>query len=130
MPHRSLAAKVQEDLEAAIEAEFPKAEVPDELTHETLEHEDFAASRRAVYVKQDKLFKELDAHAASDGPPLVIEGAAGSGKSALLANWVEHWRATHEQDVIITHYVGATSKSSERCMLGRPDCRAMDRSGS
>ena len=32
-------------------------------------------------------------HAAGDGPPLVVLGESGSGKSALLANWALRYRA-------------------------------------
>jgi len=39
---------------------------------------------------QDVLrFNRLDRHAAANGGPLVLVGDSGSGKSALMANWLE-----------------------------------------
>jgi tetratricopeptide (TPR) repeat protein len=61
----------------------------------------------------------LDQHAAGDGGPLVLLGESGSGKSALLANWMEHWRTTHPQDLIIEHYIGGTADSADHWRLMR-----------
>ncbi|MBK7381973.1 MAG: tetratricopeptide repeat protein [Flavobacteriales bacterium] len=115
-----LALKVEEDLVAAIDADFPKEEVPNELTRERLEHEAFAESRREVYVERPSNHQALDRHVLNDGAPLVLHGPAGSGRSALLANWLTQWSADHPTDHLIVHYVGATSKSAERdAMLRR-----------
>ena len=59
------------------------------------EHQAFAASRSTDYVYETgnrAVFHALDSHAETiEGDvklPFVITGAAGCGKSALLANWV------------------------------------------
>ena len=83
------------------------------------EHEAFAASRVTQYVyvpTRDTFFTALDAHADTlDGDvklPLVLVGNDGSGKSALLANWVtkrkEH---RHRDEFLFQHYVGCTTPS-------------------
>lgn len=47
-----------------------------------------------VYIGRREYLDLLTAHARGDGPPLVVLGASGMGKSALLANWAWHYRAS------------------------------------
>lgn len=132
---RQLAAFVLEDLKAAIEAQFPKADVPDPLSREARDHEAFAEIRRRTYIGRDDYLQTLDRHAASlpldhrsrfnsvtvragqveeaDDKPLALLGESGSGKSALLANWLEHWRTAHPDDFIVQHYIGGTPDSAD-----------------
>ena len=83
------------------------------------EHEAFAASRVTQYVyvpTREHFFTTLDAHADTlEGDrklPLVLVGNDGSGKSALVANWVakrkEH---LHRDEFLFQHYVGCTTPS-------------------
>jgi hypothetical protein len=109
---RRLAALVLEDLKTAIEAQFPKADVPDALTREARDHEAFAEIRRRTYIGRDDYFHALDRHAAGDGGPLVLLGESGGGKSALLANWLARWHAAHPHDSIFQHYIGGTPDSA------------------
>jgi len=45
-------------------------------------------------------------------PPLVIVGSEGSGKSALLANWVAKRREhKHRDEFLFNHFVGCSSQS-------------------
>eukprot|EP01035_Chromulina_nebulosa_P020413 gene20413-26491_t len=82
------------------------------------EHEAFAASRvsQFVYVPtKDSFFTALDQHADTlEGdikPPLVLVGNEGSGKSALLANWISK-RSEHKQkEFLFQHYVGCSTPS-------------------
>ena len=46
----------------------------------------FTFSLARNYVPRQADFAALDAHALGTGPPLVVEGRAGAGKSALVAN--------------------------------------------
>jgi nephrocystin-3 len=75
---------------------------------EARDHETFAEARRRTYIGRTEYFEALDLLAAGDGEPLVLLGDSGSGKSALLANWLAHWRATHPNDFIFQHYIGGT----------------------
>ena len=108
-----LAVLVHADLSAAIEAQFPKERVPNPLTREAEDHEAFAETRRRTYIGRAEYVDALDRHAAGDGGPLVLLGDSGSGKSALLANWLAHWRAAHPRDLIVQHYIGGTSDSAD-----------------
>lgn len=110
---RQLAAFVLDDLKAAIEAEFPIAEIPDALTREARDHEAFAEIRRRTYIGRDDYFQALDRHAAGSDGPLVLLGESGGGKSALVANWLEHWRTAHPRDFLFQHYIGGTPDSAE-----------------
>lgn len=114
---RHLAVMVLADLAAAIEAQFPKEDVPDALTRDALDHETFAESRRRTYIGRVEYLEALDRHAAGDGGPLLLLGDSGSGKSALLANWLAHWRQDHPADVIVQHYIGGTADSADHWRL-------------
>jgi len=87
-------------------AQFPIEDIPDPLTREASDHETFAETRRRTYIGRPDYFETLDRHAAGDGAPLVLLGDSGSGKSALLANWLDHWREAHPSDFIFQHYIG------------------------
>jgi nephrocystin-3 len=109
----SLADLVLADLTSSIEMEFPLETVPDSLTREAQDHETFAESRRRTYIGRTEYLETLDRHASGDGGPLLVLGDSGSGKSALLANWVLHWRKDHPKDFMIQHYISGTSDSAD-----------------
>jgi hypothetical protein len=83
------------------------------------EHEAFAASRVSQYVfcqTKDTFFNTLDQHADTGDNdsklPLVVVGNEGSGKSALLANWVAKRREhLHRDEFLFQHFVGCTTPS-------------------
>jgi len=85
------------------------------------EHEAFAASRSSQYVyipPRDHYFPYLDQHANTlEGDvtlPLVLLGSEGSGKSALLANWVAKRRKTkHRDEFLFQHFVGCSAQSCQ-----------------
>lgn len=76
-------------------------------------------SRVSQYVfvpTKDIYFNTLEQHADTlEGdvkPPLVLVGNEGSGKSALLANWVAKRREhKHRDEFLFQHYVGCTTQS-------------------
>jgi len=105
---QSLAAIVLEQLKEAIGIQFPIEDNPDPLTREALDHEAFAESRRRTYIGQPDYFDTLNKHCLDTGKPLVLLGDSGSGKSALLANWLYEWRKAHPTDFIFQHYIGGT----------------------
>jgi len=114
---RALAKLVLEDLKVAIEAQFPIEDIPDPITRHARDHEAFAETRRRTYIGRPDYFARLDIHAAGDGGPLVIVGESGRGKSALVANWLEHWRAQHPNDFLFEHYIGVTPDSADHWRL-------------
>ncbi len=115
-PH-TLATIVLEDLQAAIKKQFPIEDIPDPLAKEARDHEAFAETRRRTYIGRPEYFARLDSHASAAGGPLALLGESGSGKSALIANWIEHWRAEHPRDFIFQHYIGGTPDSADHYRL-------------
>lgn len=102
-----------EDLWKSIDADYPESEIPDPLEKEAMEHEQFAESRRRVYIGRQEYFDRLDAHANSSDAPLIIKGESGSGKTALVANWVDRYRKKNLKVFIIQHYVGSSVQSTD-----------------
>jgi nephrocystin-3 len=111
---RVLGRAVLRDLRRVINEHWPEGSQPDPLDCEAMDHEAYAQSRRRVYIGRPEYFAELDAHADGTGDqPLVVLGESGCGKSALLANWVEHYRQAHPNVLILQHYIGATPYSAD-----------------
>ncbi len=110
---QSLAPIVLKQLKDAIDKQFPLEDIPDSITHEAMEHEAFAEARRRTYIGRQDYFTRIDHQMQKNGKPLLILGDSGSGKSSLIANWVDHWRNTHAKDFIFQHYIGGTSDSAD-----------------
>jgi nephrocystin-3 len=120
---KALGELVLKDMTGAIDRLFPEGTQPDALDREAAEHEIFASSRCVVevrpgekvgvYIGRREYTDRLDAHAVGDGPPLVVLGESGSGKTALLANWERGYRATHKGELTIQHFIGATPASAD-----------------
>jgi hypothetical protein len=108
---------VYSDLRAALDALYPTGATEDPLDRERAGHQAFAHSCRVNYIDRPDLFALLDEHVAQPGSPLLVTGAAGQGKSALLANWVgRRQRSDLERDcniLVFEHYVGATASSRD-----------------
>ena len=110
---KALGKRVFEDLWDVIDKKFPLEEVPPALERERMDHEAFAVARQKVYIGREAYFKRLDNHIASEDPPLVVLGESGSGKSALIANWIKKYRKDHPDDFMVTHYIGGTADSAD-----------------
>jgi tetratricopeptide (TPR) repeat protein len=94
---------VLQDFSKVIDQRFPPYDVSDPLDRDAKIHDAYARHRAAVYVARPSLFARLDEHAGGSAKPMVVEGAAGIGKSSLLANWAARYR-----DVpMVLHFVGA-----------------------
>jgi tetratricopeptide (TPR) repeat protein len=110
---------VLDDLTRAIERRSPGAGpiAPDE--RERLDHLLYAKGRARGYVERPGYSEQLAAHAAGSGPPLVVFGEPGSGKSSLLAWWVLQLLMSPQLPVVY-HFVGASPRSAQwRPMLVR-----------
>ena len=110
---KKLGEWVLRDMTAVIEKLYPEKEIPNALDRAALDHEAYSASRRTVYIGRDEYIKRLDAHAAGDGPPLVITGESGGGKSALVANWSHAWSKRHPETPVLVHFIGAAPDSAD-----------------
>jgi nephrocystin-3 len=110
---------VLQDFTELIDRLFPEGSQPDPLDRDAAEHEAFARSRFSVYIGRQEYFGQLDRQAEGDGPPLVVLGESGSGKSALLANWAEKYRDKHPDVFLIKHFIGATPYSTDWAVMLR-----------
>jgi hypothetical protein len=103
---------VTTDLTQVIDERFPPNTSPDPLEREAALHEAVVRSRSGVYILRQEYFWSLNEHAAGAAQPLVITGAPGVGKSALIANWCKQYRQLHSDVCVITHFIGAAADSS------------------
>jgi tetratricopeptide (TPR) repeat protein len=111
---------VKEDLRGVIDdiAPPPAPLTEDERTsaaldREDMAHEAFAASRFGVYIQRQAYFDRLDAHATGNCLPIAVLGESGSGKSALLAHWAFRYRSKHPDTLVLVHFIGASSESTD-----------------
>jgi hypothetical protein len=109
----ALGALVLRDMTEVIDRLLPEGSEPSWFDRERIAHQAFATARTQVYVGQEAYLDWLDAHLKGEGPPLVVRGAPGSGKSALLANWVEQVGASIPGVTVVAHFGGATAYSTE-----------------
>ena len=117
---QALADKVRADLLALIEKEYPADEVPDDLSLERMRHEAYSQARRGLYIGGEQYFAQLDAAlSAEDSRPILISGEAGLGKSALIGNWLQGWRAKHPKTPVILHHLNATAEADDPVQLVR-----------
>ncbi len=110
---RALGELVWKDLSALIERRFPLVGAQQKVQIERDQHEFFAASRREVYVGRESDFEQLDDFADSSAPLFLLLASAGQGKSALLANWIPRQQARRPDVFVLSHFVGATVRSTD-----------------
>ena len=112
--------QVLADLTALVDRLYPDATPPDPLDRAAGEHNAFAAGRFTGFVERTALTGRLEQHADGDGPPLLVTGESGTGASALVANWARARRAANPGQVVVEHYVAASSAAADwRAMVGR-----------
>ena len=115
----ALGARVLADFTALIDTRYPAGAQPAPLQRARLDHEAFARSRARVYIGRQAYVDRLDAHVAGDGAPLVVRGASGGGKSALLSTWALGYRQQHPDDFLLLHFIGSAPDSANATGLLR-----------
>ncbi len=108
-----LEQQVLDDLTALIDRHFPLPETPDALALERLQHILAAQKKLWFYIPDEAAFAQLDEYAAQGGKPLVLYGEAGSGKTALLANWLQSYNQRDPERFLFFH------------LLPQEDCRSI-----
>jgi len=117
--NEELGKLVEEELWSVLEQYFPTEFDNDPLTLTRKEHAIFARSRTTIYIGGEKYYQKLDNHFDSDKQPIVITGAGGMGKSALLANWLKHFREQNPEIYILQYYIGGAPDSTDHLQLIR-----------
>jgi hypothetical protein len=102
-----------------------------EFAAEGAAFETFIEQRVAGYVvgSRIKLLKDMQRFATDSGEPsiLAITGAAGSGKSAILANFYQDYSKNHPEDFVIPHFVGVSIGSTNLRRTLRRFCFELSR---
>lgn len=110
---KALGEFVLKDITDVINKLYPEVSKPAPLDREKMEHEAFAQSRAKVYIGRKEYFERLDEHVKGNGPPLVILGESGVGKSALLSNWALEFQKNNPKDFLLIHFIGASPYSAD-----------------
>jgi len=108
---QALGELVLHDLSEVINRLFPEDSQPSALEREAHEHLMFAMSRSRTYIDRPGVRERLDANLHTPGPPLVVYGDSGCGKSTALANWSIRRLGLQSDALILMHFVGATPDS-------------------
>ena len=115
----ALARRLERDLWKLLNAQFPASSVPDVHERENRRHDAYAAPRRRLYMGAAHYLQALDQAFTQDQQRVMIEGASGGGKSALLANWLEQRRLQNPNELIFEHYLAASADASDPEQLVR-----------
>ncbi len=117
----TLGDDVAAELADAIERRFPSAAPLDPAAREDQRHRSFARPHlrplfgfEAYRARLDALLEDAAA------TPLIVTGASGAGKTALLAHWAEALAADRPGDWLFVHFLEASPDgSSPRAILRR-----------
>jgi tetratricopeptide (TPR) repeat protein len=104
---------LREKFQRVIDERFPAEKKPSYLERVREDMEAFAASRMRVYIGRQEYFERMDQAVAEDGFPLVLLGESGSGKSALVANWMQRFRRQNPNVFLFVHFIGGTPESTD-----------------
>jgi nephrocystin-3 len=123
----ALAKRLERDLWKLLDAEFPATSVPDAFEREAMRHEAYAMPRRRLYLGGERYQAQLASALESGEQRVIIEGASGGGKSALLANFFEGYRKRHPKRPVHEHYLGASADAGDPHALVRRLCEFIKR---
>lgn len=73
-----------------------------------------SACRSSCELGFEKYYEQLNSHVLAAGPvpPLLVHGASGSGKSLLLAKWIELQQYRSSGSLVLYHFVDCSTSSS------------------
>ena len=118
----ALGSFVEKDFKALVDELFPQGSLSP-FEKERLRQRIFLKGKTGVYVPNKELNAALEDFTKSDKSAVVITGASGMGKSALLANWIKERqdKSTAEavctvealNEKIIYHFIGASQSEGD-----------------
>ena len=122
------AKRLELDLWTVLDETFPAGSAPDAFEREASRHEVYAAPRRRLYLGGERYLKALDTALEKGAQRILIEGASGGGKSALIANWLDAHQRANPKDLVHVHYLGASADAASPHTLLRRLIEAIKRS--
>ena len=108
---KSIADQIEADLWTLIEDQYPDLDQADALEREERKHASYRQSRLGVYLGQDHV-DQLEALIGSGERKILITGESGSGKSALIANWMHQHELENPGDVVYAHHLGCSNDAN------------------
>ncbi|XP_052774907.1 uncharacterized protein LOC128213338 [Mya arenaria] len=115
-----VADMIKKDLEDSIEEDFPKGTELTKLEQQREAHQAFAAARTRVYIGRREYFDNIhEARAKGITKPFVLMGESGSGKSALVVNWVREVEETEPDTFMFVHFIGCSADSADYSQMLR-----------
>jgi WD40 repeat protein len=117
-----LCQDVERTLRAVIESQAAGFESRPALALEMEAHDAFARERALVFGREEVLSAIGDYVRAGGGRPLVLHGASGSGKSAVMAQASERAKSALASAVVIRRFIGASPESSSGLTMLRSLC--------
>ncbi|MEP7235498.1 MAG: tetratricopeptide repeat protein, partial [Ignavibacteriota bacterium] len=115
---------VRNDLSKLVELHWHKEIEESPLETERASHEAFASTRRRAYILNPDNLKAFNEFLAIEKyeSPLVISGISGIGKSSLVSYLAHSYLRRHPDAFIISHYIGASTSTSDHSGLLRHIC--------
>ncbi len=106
-----LGEQVFQDILTILDRDFPQKKEMTPLDHERAEHEAYSRNRRQSYVANPEYYEAFAKYVESDGPPLIIWGRSGLGKSALMAYLAHEYQTRNPNAFVVQHFIGAAEGS-------------------
>ena len=80
---------------------------------EATAHDAYSAAQLRGTVRRPALESRLEQWAGGAPAPLTLSGPAGAGTTEIAVAWLDQWRDTHPDDVVIRHHVRATDDAAQ-----------------
>ncbi len=118
LPYRQFASPeilgelVYQEILALLDRDWPLKDKESALEAERRAHEAFVLNRTHSYIPHPAYYERFEAFAEGDGPPLVVWGRSGLGKSAFMAYLTSEYKQRHPDAFVVRHFVGATAGAS------------------
>jgi len=109
----SLGHLVEKDFKNLVDKLFPQDEIPSEIEKIRLNQRIYLKKLCSVYISDTESENRINEFVDSAVREFLITGERGSGKSALLANWIQN-RKENKNERIIYHFIGQGDEGDYR----------------